>query len=153
MNDPLPCGGAGGYSCVMTARQRLTRTALIAIFTAAAIGRAELGADTEASVLFTPAFAAALPPALLGGWTVAGQFGRAGLQGWLRALGVTLPVLVLSAVFAALAAPLMGGVAGGPLALLSALPFHPLAWGAALAAPVAVQMVALREAARAQSRK
>ena len=137
----------------MTPKRRLIRTALLAIFTAAAIGRAELGADTEASVVFSPAFAAALPPALVGGWLVAGQFGRAGVQGWLRALGVTLPVLVLSAVLAALAAPLLGGVAGGPLALLSALPFHPLAWGAALAAPVAVQMVALREGARDQSRK
>lgn len=153
MNDLLPCGGAGGYSCAMTPKRRLIRTALIAIFTAAAIGRAELGADTEASVVFTPAFAAALPPALVGGWLVAGQFGRAGLQGWLRALGVTLPVLVLSAVLAALTAPLLGGVAGGPLALLSALPFHPLAWGAALAAPVATHVVALRETARDQSRK
>ena len=63
------------------------------------------------------------------------------------------PLALRAIIIAALAAPLMGGVAGGPLALLSALPFHPLAWGAALAAPVAVQMVALREAARAQSRK
>ena len=137
----------------MTPKRRLIRAALLAVFTAAAIGRAELGADTEASVVFTPAFAAAILPALAGGWLLAGQFGHVGAAGWLRA-GVVAAALVLGvAVLAGLAAPLLGGVAGGPFGLLAALPLHPLAWGAAVAAPVATHVVALRETARDQSRK
>lgn len=148
----------------MIQSHRLIRTLLLSVFTAAAIGRAELGADTEASVVFTPAFAAALPVALVAAWFAAGHFGQAGVRGWLRAGIAALLVLVVAGLLAPLAVPLMGGLPTPPQALLAALPFHPLAWGAALAGPVAVQVVALRQGRaraarrprhipRAQSRK
>jgi len=129
----------------MTPRHRLTRTLLLTVFAAAAVGRAELGADTEASVVFTPAFAAAVPVAALAGWFAAGAFGQAAWQGWLRAGGAFLMVLVVAGVAAALAAPLLGGIAAGPFGLLAELPRHPLSWGAALAGLVAVQVIALRQ--------
>lgn len=138
----------------MTRKHRLIRAGLLAIFTAAAIARAELGADAEASAIFTPAFAAGLPPAFLGGWLVAGQFGAPGAAGWLRAGLAGLAVLLVSGVVAALLSPLLGGLDDGPLGLLAALPRWPLAWGAALAGVAAVQVVALRQGRTAdQSRK
>lgn len=139
----------------MTPRHRITRTLLLALFAAAAVGRAELGADTEASVVFTPAFIAAAPVAALAGWGVAGMFGQEGWQGWLRAAAASALVLVVAGIIGALGAPLLGGVAAGPFGLLSELPRHPLAWGAALAGIVAVQVIALRQNRRAgdQSRK
>ena len=138
----------------MTARHILIRTGLLAVLTAAAIGRAELGADTEASVVFAPAFAAALPVAVVAAWGVAGQFGQAGVAGWLRAGAASLLVLVVAGLLAPLGAPLLGGVHRGVTDLLLALPFHPLSWGAALAAAVTVQLVALRQdRAAGQSRK
>jgi hypothetical protein len=136
----------------MTPRHRLTRTLLLTVFAAAAVGRAELGADTEASVVFTPAFAAAAPVAAVAGWCTAGAFGRAAWQGWLRAGIAFALVLVVAGSLAALAAPLLGGVAAGPLGLLAEMPRHPLSWGAALAGVVAVQVIALRQG-RDQSRK
>ena len=69
----------------MTARHRLIRSLILTLFTAATLARAELGPDTEASAVFTPAFAAAVPLAFAGAWIVAGQFGRAGAAGWVRA--------------------------------------------------------------------
>ena len=54
---------------------RLIRTALIAALIAATLGRAELGADTEASVVFTPAFGVALLPAALVAWFGAAPYG------------------------------------------------------------------------------
>ena len=138
----------------MTPRHRLTRTLLLAVFAAAAIGRAELGADTEASVIFTPAFQAAAPVAALAGWGVAGHFGKAAWQGWLRAALAFVVVLVVAGIIGALASPLLGGVATGPFGLLAELPRHPLSWGAALAGAVAVQVIALRQGRTSdQSRK
>jgi len=136
----------------MTLRHRIIRALLLAVLAAAAIGRAELGADTEASVIFTPAFAAALPVALVAAWGVAGHFGQQGPAGWLRAAAAALLVLTVAGLLAPLAAPLLGGVHRGAGDLLAALPFHPLSWGAALAGLVAVQVVALRQG-RNQSRK
>lgn len=143
------------YFRPMTPRHRITRTLLLAVFAAAAVGRAELGADTEASVVFTPAFAAAAPVAALAGWGVAGEFGRAAWQGWLRAALAFALVLVVAGIIGALAAPLIGGVAVGPFGLLAELPRHPLSWGAALAGLAAVQVIALRQNRPAgdQSRK
>lgn len=140
----------------MTLRQRLTRTLLLTVFAAAAVGRAELGADTEASVLFAPAFAAAAPAAVLAGWFVAAEFGRAGGTGWLRAALAFALALGVAGIVGALGAPLLGGVAVGPLGLLAEVPRHPLSWGAALAGVVAVQVIALRQGRGAggdQSRK
>ena len=139
----------------MTPRHRLTRTLLLTVFAAAAAGRAELGADTEASVVFTPAFAAAAPVAAVAGWFAAGAFGQVGWQGWLRGVAAFGMVLVASGVIAALAAPLLGGVAVGPFGLLAEVPRHALAWGAAVAGVVAVQVIALRQgrAVPDQSRK
>ena len=138
----------------MTARHILIRTGLLAVLTAAAIGRAELGADTEASVIFAPAFGAALPVALLAAWGAAGQFGQGGVAGWLRAAAASLMVLVVAGLLAPLGSPLLGGVQRGVTELLLALPLHPLSWGAALAAAVTVQLVALRQNRAAdQSRK
>lgn len=132
-------------SAAMTTRHRLTRTLLLTVFTAAAVGRAELGADTEASVIFTPAFAAAVPVALVASWLAAGQFGHAAVAGWLRAGAATALVLAVAGLIAPLAVPLLGGVATGPTDLLSVLPAHPLAWGAVLAGLVSVQVIALRQ--------
>lgn len=129
----------------MTPRHRLIRTLLLATFTAAAIGRAELAADTEASVVFTPAFAASVPAALLGGWLAAPSFGQASARGWLRAVAAALAVLVAAGLTAPLILPLLGGVRTGFIDLLAALPLHPLAWGSALAGLVAVQVLALRQ--------
>lgn len=136
----------------MTPRHRLIRTLLLATFTAAAIGRAELGADTEASVLFTPAFAAAVPAALLAGWLSAPWFGTQGLAGWLRAVLAACLALLATGLTAPLLLPLLGGVRTGLTDLLAALPFHPLAWGSALAGAVAVQVVASRQGRPAATR-
>jgi len=136
----------------MTLRHRIIRTLLLAVLAAAAIGRAELGADTEASVIFTPAFAAAFPVALVAAWGVAGHFGQQGPVGWLRAGAAALLVLTVAGLLAPLAAPLLGGVHRGAGDLLAALPFHPLSWGSALAGLVAVQVISLRQG-RDQSRK
>ena len=135
----------------------MTRTLLLTVCAAAAVGRAELGADTEASVVFTPAFAAAAPVAAVAGWFAAGAFGQTASKGWLRAGGAFLMVLAVSGVIGALAAPLLGGVPAGPFGLLAEIPRHPLSWGAALAGLVAVQVIALRQGRAAsgadQSRK
>jgi hypothetical protein len=139
----------------MTPRHRLTRTLLLAVFAAAAVGRAELGADTEASVIFTPAFAAAAPVAAVAGWFAAGAFGQAAWQGWLRAGGAFLMVLVVTGIIGAMAAPLLGGIPAGPFGLLTEILRHPLSLGAALVGLAAVQVIALRQgrAGTDQSRK
>jgi|GEM_PF-4977397 len=136
----------------MTLRRRLTLALLLMIFVAAALARAELGADREASAVFTPAFRAALGPAFGLGLLLAGQFGQAGTAGWLRAAGAALLVLVGAGLATPLIAPLAGGLAADPLSLLTALPRWPLAWGSALAGIAATQAIALRQA-RDQSRK
>lgn len=140
----------------MTLRHRLIRSLILTLFTAATLARAELGADTEASALFTPAFAAALPLALAGGWLLAGQFGRPGAVGWGRALAVAGGVLIAVGLVVPFVLPLVGGIGGGALSLLSEVPRWPLAWGAALAGALATQAVALRQAREGgvdQSRK
>lgn len=141
----LAQGGARPYLVGMTAKHRLIRSLILTLFTAATLARAELGADTEASAIFTPAFAAALPLALAGGWAVAGQFGRAGAAGWMRAGLAAGGVLVAVGVVVPLLLPLLGGVGGGALSLLAEVPRWPLSWGAALAGAAAVQVVALRQ--------
>ena len=129
----------------MTAKHRLIRSLVLALFTAATLARAELGADSEASALFTPAFTAAFPLALLGGWAVAGLFGQGGTRGWLRA-GLAAAGLVVAV---GLVVPL---IAGPGRFLLAEVPRWPLAWGAALMGALATQAVALRQG-RDQSRK
>ena len=139
----------------MTARHRLIRSLILTLFTAATLARAELGPDTEASAVFTPAFAAAVPLAFAGAWIVAGQFGRAGAAGWVRAFAVAAGLLIVAGLVVPVLLPLLGGIGGGPLMLLSEVPRWPLAWGAALAGALAAQVVALRQGrdAGGQSRK
>lgn len=139
----------------MTLRDRLTLVLPLALLMAAAVARAELGADTEASVLFTPAFARSLPVAAGMAWIVAPGFGRPGLAGWLRAGVLSALVLVVAGLAAALILP-VPRPEGGPAALLLALPHYPLAWGSALFGAAAAQLMALRQQRGAwpgQSRK
>ena len=135
----------------MTLRHRLTLVLPLALLMAAAVARAELGADTEASVLFTPAFTRALPVAVLVGWFVAPGFGHAGPGGWLRAGALSALVLAAAGLAATLILPAVQPE-GGPAALLTALPDYPLAWGSALFGWGAAQLLALRQR-RDQSRK
>lgn len=135
----------------MTLRHRLTLVLPLALLMAAAVARAELGADTEASVLFTPAFVRALPVAVGMAWVVAPGFGHPGLMGWLRAGALSVLVLVAAGLAGALILPVLRPE-GGALALLMALPDYPLAWGSALFGWGAAQLLALRQG-RDQSRK
>lgn len=134
----------------MSMRHRLIRSLLLALFTAATLARAELGPDSEASALFAPAFAAAFPLALAGGWLVAGAFGLGGPGGWLRAGLAAAGLLGAVGLVVPLVLPLTGGIGGGVLSLLAEVPRWPLSWGAGLAGAVATQLVALRQG---QSRK
>jgi hypothetical protein len=139
----------------MTLRHRLTLVLPLALLMAAAVARAELGADTEASALFTPAFARALPVAALLAWVVAPGFGFPGVLGWLRAVALSLLVLVAAGLAATVILPVLRPE-GGAFALLHALPQHPLAWGSALFGAMAAQLIALRQRQGAwpvQSRK
>jgi hypothetical protein len=128
----------------MTLRHRLTLVLPLALLMAGAVARAELGADTEASALFTPAFLRALPVAAALGWLVAPGFGAPGVAGWLRAAGLSLLVLAGAGLAATLILPVLRHE-GGPFALLLAVPDHPLAWGSALFACGAAQIMALRQ--------
>lgn len=128
----------------MTLRHRLTFVLPLALLMAAAVARAELGADTEASALFTPAFVRALPVAALVAWVVAPGFGRPGLAGWLRAGVLAVLVLVAAGLAGAMILPVVRPE-GGRVALLLALPDYPLAWGSALFGAVAAQLMALRQ--------
>ena len=114
----------------MTPRHRLTLVLPLALLMAAAVARAELGADTEASALFTPAFVRALPVAAV--------------VGWLRAGALSVLVLVAAGLAGAMILPVVRPE-GGPAALLLALPYYPLAWGSALFGAVAAQLMALRQ--------
>lgn len=119
----------------MTAKHRLILALLIGVFTASALGRVDLGADTAPSVLASDLFRLALIPAAIAGWFAAPQLGR----GWVRAVLTCLAVLVLVAV------PL-GILAGqGAFGLLSALPRHNLALASLALALVAPQLLALRQ--------
>lgn len=123
----------------MDPKHRLISALLLAALVASAFGRAELGPDTEASVLWSPAFRAALLPALALGWLAAPGFGRAGAMGWAVAAA-----LVLGVTFAT----------GGVLALLPGmgllpdLPRQPLSLAALAFAAVAVQVLGLRRQSR-----
>lgn len=128
----------------MTVRHRLTLVLPLALLMAAAVARAELGADTEASALFTPAFVRALPVAVLVAWVVAPGFGTSGLTGWLRAGALSVLVLVAAGLAGAMILPVVRPESGSG-ALLLALPDYPLAWGSALFGAAAAQLLALRQ--------
>lgn len=117
---------------------RLTRSALIAALVAAALGRAELGADIEASVVFTPAFGAALLPAAVIAWVGAARFGSS--------RPVDLAIAALSVVAAAVVALVVtGAVLGNRAALLAGIT-QPLALGSLAAAFALTQLLAWRQA-------
>jgi cation transporter-like permease len=117
---------------------RLTRTALIAALVAAALGRAELGADIEASVVFTPAFGVALLPAALVAWFGAARFGSS------RPVDLALAALSILAA-AGVALLITGAVLGNRTALLAGIT-QPLALGSLTAAFVLTQLLAWRQA-------
>lgn len=130
-------------------KSRLITTALVGLLTAAALGRAQLGADTEVSILSAPGFFAALLPALAVGWLGARSFGR-----W------TPGALALAALTVLLAFAAGAGVAillaQAQAADLWQLPRQPLAWGSLLGAYALPQLYAYAQAqslARRQSRK
>lgn len=124
---------------------RLTRTALIAALVAAALGRAQLGADTEASVVFAPAFGVALLPAAAVAWFGAGRFGSS------RPVDLALAaVSVLAAAGVALLAT--GAVLGDRAALLTGL-MQPLALGSLAAAFALTQLLAWRQARPPSTRR
>jgi cation transporter-like permease len=117
---------------------KLTRTALIAALVAAALGRAELGADIEASVVFTPAFGVALLPAALVAWFGAARFGSS------RPVDLALAALSILAA-AGVALLVTGTVLGNRAALLSGIT-QPLALGSLAAAFALTQLLAWRQA-------
>lgn len=121
------------------------RAALIASLVAAALGRAELGADTEASVVFTPAFAVALLPAALVAWAGAGRFGSH------RPQDLALAALTVLAA-AAVAALVVGAVLGNGAALRAGM-VQPLALGSLAGAYGLTQLLAWRQARPRSSRR
>lgn len=122
------------------------RAALIGALVAAALGRAGLGADTEASVVFHPAFQMAVIPAALVAWVGAGRFGSARPADLAAALATVLAAL--AAGFAAV------GLAGlDPLALLAEGLRQPLSLGALAAAFGLTQLLAWRQARPPSSRR
>jgi cation transporter-like permease len=124
---------------------RLIRTALIAALVAAAIGRAELGADIETSVVFTPAFGVALLPAALVAWLGAARFGSS------RPVDLALSALcVLAATALAL---IVAGIVLGNRAVLLAGITQPLALGAMAGAFALTQLLAWRQARPRSSRR
>ena len=126
----------------MKTKHRLIFALLLAALVASAFGRAELGADTAASVLWSPAFGLAFLPALACGWIAARHFGRAGAAGWAVAVALVAAATVATGLALAL-------VPGQGLRLLTAIPQQPLALAALAFAAAAAQMLALR----GQSRK
>lgn len=127
----------------MTRNTRLFIAILLALLSASALGRADLGADTEASVLWSPAFQTGVLPALAVGWLLAPRFGRAGAAGWIIAALAMLAVVAGAGIVAALA------LGQGPLALLTLAARQPLGLGALVFGAGAAQILALR----GQSRK
>ena len=124
---------------------RLTRTALIAALVAAALGRAELGADIEASVVFTPAFGVALLPAALVAWVGAGRFGSS--------RPVDLAMTALSVLAAAAVALVVTGTVLGNRAVLFAGIVQPMALAALVGAFALTQLLAWRQARPRSSRR
>jgi uncharacterized membrane protein len=125
---------------------RALRAALIGALVAAAIGRAGFGADSEASVVFHPAFQTAVLPAALVGWVGAGRFGSARPADLIAAA-----VTVLAAFVAGLAATAFAGLA--PLHLLRAVAVQPMALAAIVAAFGLTQLLAWRQARPRSSRR
>ncbi len=125
----------------MQMKHRLMSALLLAALVGSAFGRAELGADTAASVLWSPAFRLAVLPALAFGWLAAAQFGRAGAAGWARAAAAVVGVTLATGLVLAL-------VPGQGLRLLPAIVQQPHALGALAFAAGAVQALALRRQSR-----
>lgn len=123
----------------MDPKHRLISALLLAALVASAFGRAELGADTDASVLWSPAFRVALLPALALGWLAAPWFGLAGAVGWAVAGALVLGITLAT-----------GGVLAllPGQALLPELPRQPLALAALAFGAGAVQVLALRHQSR-----
>lgn len=86
---------------------RMTRAGLLGLLVAAAIGRAALAADTEAAVVFHPAFQTAVLPAVLTGALGAMRFGSVRLADLALAALTVLAALLLGAGAAVM-------VTGGP---------------------------------------
>lgn len=127
------------YAKAMNRNPRLVTAILLGLMVAAALGRADLGADTEAPVLWSRAFQVAVVPAAALGWLAAPIFGRAGLAGWALAGATTLALCGLVATLTALA------LGQGAFALL---PRHPLGLGALAFGAAAAQGLALRRQSR-----
>ena len=128
-------------------KQRITRSVLIALLTAAALARAELGPDTAASVLFTLAFPVAFVPALAAGWIGAPAFGSAAPARLAAAAGTVALALVLGLLA-------VWGVSGqAPSDLVGRLVQSPLGWGAAVAAFLLTQLLAWQQAQPKASRR
>jgi len=126
-------------------KSRVTRGLLLGVMVAASLGRAELGADTEASVLFTPAFGAALVPGIVAGFLAASRFGRNTLRGWVTAAGLTLLVLLLAALTVSGVAGVLGAGGAPALILLAQVVQTPFALGSLGAAWVVTQLLAIRQ--------
>lgn len=119
---------------------RMLRAGLLGVLVAAGIGRAALGADTEASVIFHPAFQIAVLPAALVGWLGAARFGsRRGVDLALAAL------TVLTALAAGLVTNSLAGADARGLVVM--LGRQPMAWGGVAGAFVLTQALAWRQAA------
>ena len=132
----------------MPPKTRVICAGLLGLMAAAALGRAQLGGDTEASILSAPGFFAALVPALAVGWLGSPIFGRA------TPMALLLSVLVVGVAFAtgAAVAVLTGMAQAGDL---GQLPRQPLAWGSLAGAVLLPQLYAFAQArseARAQGR-
>lgn len=123
----------------MTRNPRIFMAIVLGLMVASALGRAELGADTEASVLWSRAFQVSVLPGAALGWLAAPLFGRAGAAGWALAAAVTL---ALCAVVAAISALALGQ------GVLTLVPHQPLGLGALAFAAVAAQVLALRRQSR-----
>lgn len=125
----------------MKHRDRLFAAALMGVLVAAAVARADLGADTEASVLRSVMFPWAIPAAVVVGWLGAGCFALAGLRGWAFSAAVVL-LAALCSVTAVLAA-------GGDAArLVSEGIRQPMAYGSLAAATVLPRLLVWRLARR-----
>ena len=130
-------------------KSRLITAGLVGLLSAAALGRAQLGADTEVSILSAPGFFAALLPALAVGWLGGRSFGR-----WqVGALFLAALTVALAFATGAGVAILLAQAQAGDLVQLAR---QPLAWGSLIAAYALPQLYAYAQAqslARRQSRK
>lgn len=125
----------------MKPHHRLTRAALMGVLVAAAVARADLGADSEASVLRSVMFPWAVPAAVVVGWLGAGSFDLPGLRGWAYSA-----VIVLLAAVCAVVAVLAAGADGA--LLLTGMVRQPLAYGSLIAALVLTRALVWRQGRR-----